>query len=162
MQPEPNNIADSGSWQIQLNDPVIEFQRQKKIFIESSQRYRYYWIFLSIPIGIIAMIDSITALISASDLVEENSRKILSVVIGIIGIILTSVASWYASLELKTKEKMFRQAASEYDELIHRFQSGYYTLNQPDITEKIDKKLQRIRNSCPYHPPIGIIRKYDV
>ena len=130
--------------------------RKKEIYVVSSELFQKKSLFLTIPCILITCIMSIISFLSASTYFTENTRLILSLVVGTLGSLGTLCQSFQSTLNYKTKAEAFRNAAEKYDNLITKIKFELYNHNENDFIDNLEKEVLKISSTCKYFPPQSV------
>ena len=130
--------------------------RKKEIYVVSSELFQKKSLFLTIPCILITCMMSIISFLSASTYFTENTRIILSLVVGSLGSIGTLCQSFQSTLNYNTKAEAFRNAAEKYDKLITKIKFEIYNHNEHDFIDKLEKDVLKISSTCKYFPPQSV------
>ena len=130
--------------------------RKKEIYVVSSELFQKKSLFLTIPCILITCIMSIISFLSASTYFTENTRLILSLVVGSLGSLGTLCQSFQSTLNYNTKAEAFRNAAEKYDNLITKIKFELYNHNENDFIDNLEKEVLKISSTCKYFPPQSV------
>jgi len=130
--------------------------RKKEIYVVSSEVFQKKALFLTIPCILITCIMSIISFLSASTYFTENTRLILSLVVGSLGSLGTLCQSFQSTLNYNTKAEAFRNAAEKYDKLITKIKFELYNHNENDFIDNLEKEVLKISSACKYFPPQSV------
>ena len=142
------------------NEFVEKLTDLKKIHVISAALYEKRNYGFVIPTIIVTAVGSIISFLSASSFLNENTRVILGITVGIIAIFSSVLQSFQSAFKYNTKSEMFRTAAEQYDRLIIKIKFELAKHNEKDFTDKFERKLLEIQNNCKYYPPQNVVDAY--
>jgi len=142
------------------NEFVEKLTDLKKIHVISAALYEKRNYGFVIPTIIVTAFGSIISFLSASSFLNENTRVILGITVGIIAIFSSVLQSFQSAFKYNTKSEMFRTAAEQYDRLIIKIKFELAKHNEKDFTDKFERKLLEIQNNCKYYPPQNVVDAY--
>lgn len=129
-------------------------QKEKRINNLASSYYRKQNIKLVIPAIIITGLSSICSFLASSDIIDNNTKNVINIGVGILTIVSAMLQSMSNSLEYNIKSEMFRKSADMYDKLITKIDFEIRDPNESDFLKKMEEKILFIKGECKYLPPI--------
>lgn len=131
--------------------------RDRDTHIHSSQYYHRLYLYVTIPTVVLTTFSSILAFVSTSTFVNETDRQLLSLTVGVLGIIASLVQSVTNTLAYGTRAQSFMSAARQYDQLVVKIIFEIETQDEADFMQMIEKRLLDIRAQCEHYPPPHIM-----
>lgn len=128
--------------------------------ISSAQYYQQWYLYITIPIVVLTTLGSTLAFVSTSNIVADTDRQVMSLIVGIIGIIASLVQSVANTLAYGTQSQSFTSAARQYDQLVVKIMFETELPDEADFIQMIEKRLLDIRAQCGYYPPQHIMKQY--
>ena len=141
-----------------LLDRIIKEKRQN---LQAGTYYNKLNLKLIIPSILITGFSSIASFLSASDYVNEDTKKACILAIGILTIISTSLQSIIGSCKFDTKKEAFLTVANKYDELVTKIRFEICNPNEKDFFNKIEEEIYNIKKNCNYLIPLWIVNQYE-
>ena len=156
-----NVTIDDNSNNHFYNEYLNKLNKNKKICQLAAEYYEKNYNLLNIPTILLTSLTGIGSFCNTSELISNENKLYLSLIIGIIGSLSSLLQSFNTSLKFNTKSEMFRNAADQYEILITKINFESNFPNENDFVNKMEKKILTIQNNCKYFPPSFIIDKVE-
>lgn len=156
-----NNKTINTNKEINLNNLLFRLIKEKRQNLQAGTYYNKLNLKLVIPSILITGFSSIASFLSASDYVNEDTKKACILMIGVLTIISTSMQSIIGSCKFDTKKEAFLTVANKYDEIITKVRFEICNPNEDDFFNKIEEEIYNIKKDCNYLIPLWIVTKYE-
>jgi len=139
---------------------LIRIQALQDLHYHCADTYNRYNMYLFIPSITISTMASIASFLTASDYIDDDTRNIFSVSVGIMTVFSSMMQSFSNTLKYPAKVEGHQLAADEYSKLLTRLQFEYINPNEEDFFNKMEEEILRIKNNCKYYPLQSVVSKY--
>lgn len=112
------------------------------------------------PSILITGTSGVVSFLSTSASVDQSSKEILGIVVGIMASVSTITQSLMGAFAFQAKSESHRAAAEEYVQLQVKVHFELAMPNEPDFMSTLENKLLEIKNKCKYFPPQFIVDEY--
>lgn len=136
--------------------------RDRDIHVISAQHYHRQYVYMTIPVVLLTTMGSIVSFVYSTALVhDDRTRSLLSVSVGVMGIMSTMIQSVQATMAFGVRAKAFESAARQYDLLIVQLTFEIEDPDEVDFIKTIEQRLIDIRAQCEFYPPTRLVTAYD-
>jgi hypothetical protein len=149
------------------NDLRVTLKKNRFTHNLSGKHYKRLFQSLSFPSIFITALISAGGFLVSSDTFDSSVTNGITLSIGFLGILNTTLQTILTNCEYETKNKMFQKAADSYDKLITTLDFDYNNIhNHEDYNSFhqelriIEGKILKIKDDCTYLPPLFIIEKW--
>ena len=140
---------------------LIRLQKLRYIHNRSSEYYTKLNYRIIGPSIIISALSGITAFLSTSDMMSDNTKTGFGISVGVFASVSTLLQSISGSCGFGNKSEAHSRAAEEYNKLLVKVKFEMEMPNEEDFTDKLESYILDIQNKCNFYPPQFIIDEWN-
>lgn len=133
----------------------------RDMYIASSVYYRRMSLLLSIPSIIITTMISTGSILLTSSKIETYVHDYVNISMALMGTLSVLLQSLQNAFEWNIKASKFRAVGEQYDQLCTRITFEIIEPNESNFIQEIEKDILDIKKSCPFFPPLHIVKYYQ-
>lgn len=150
------------------NDLRFTLKKNRYTHNLSGKHYKKLFHYITFPSIFITALVSVGGFLLSCQTLNSSVTNAITLSIGFLGILNTTLQTVLTNCEYDTKNKMFQKAADSYDKLITILDFDYNNIqNKEDYVsfhhelQTMEGKILKIKDDCIYLPPLFIIEKWQ-